>query len=80
MVEALDDYAKDLILNVNITDKNKQCQDQLPELYNPFLDTPLSIILDTLITPRENWYRLIKTSREEIGTEKYNILSSFKPL
>ena len=61
--EALDYHAKELILEDKITDKHEQRQYAQPDLYNPYFVTTLSIILDTLITKRKGWYRLIKTAR-----------------
>ena len=51
--EALDNHAKELILDSKITDEHEQGQDALPDLYNPYFGTPLSIIFDTSITARK---------------------------
>ena len=59
--EALDDNTKELILNAEIKDEHGSGQNTLPDCYNPYFGTPLSTILDTSITARENWYRLINT-------------------
>ena len=48
--EAFDNHSKELILSDEIIDEHKQVQDTLPNLYNPYFGTPLSIILDTSIT------------------------------
>ena len=45
--EALDDQAKEFILDTKITDEHKICQDALNDLYNPYFVTPLYIIVDT---------------------------------
>ena len=50
--EALEDHAKELILDAKITYEHKRCQDSLTYFYNPYFGTPLSIILDTSITAR----------------------------
>ena len=61
--EALDDNTKELVLNSEITYKHKRGQDTLLRQYVPYLNTSLSTILDTSITERKNWYRLINTSK-----------------
>ena len=45
-VESLDDHAKELILDAEITDEHKRGQYTLTYEYNPYFGTPLSIILD----------------------------------
>ena len=67
--EALDDHAKGLILDADITDEHERGQDALTEHYTPYCCTHLSVKLDTLIRGRENWYPLIKTARETTGKE-----------
>ena len=43
----LNDHAKELILDADISDKHEQVQDTLTGLYNQYFVTPLSLILDT---------------------------------
>ena len=45
--EALDDNARELILDAEITDKHERGQDTLTYCYNPYFGTPLYIILYT---------------------------------
>ena len=58
----LENHTKELITNAKIKDKHKQGQYTLTYCYNQFFVTPLSTILDTLLTVT-NIYRLIKTAR-----------------
>ena len=51
--EALDDNTKELVLNSEITYKQKRGQDTLLRQYGPYLDTSLSTTLDTSITERK---------------------------
>ena len=67
--EALDNPANDLILDSKIKDKHEQVQDTLPNRYNPYFGTPLSMILDTSINARKNWYQLINTARKTTCTD-----------
>ena len=53
MEEALDNHTKELILDTNITDEHEWGQGTLPNLYNPYFCTHLSIILDTMIRARK---------------------------
>ena len=57
--QALENHAKEYILDAKIKDKYKRGQDALTDLYNPYFGTPLYIILDTSITARKTLYRLL---------------------
>ena len=59
----MDDNTKEFILEDKITYEHGQGQDILSYHYNPYFNTPLSTILDTLITARKNGYSLIKTAQ-----------------
>ena len=43
--------------------------DTLLYLYNPYFRTTLFTILYTSITPRKNWYQIIKTAIETTSTD-----------
>ena len=60
-------------------DEHGQGRDKLPYHYNPYFGTTLSTILDTYITARKNWYRLIMNNLGTIIKDKYTVFLHLKP-
>ena len=78
--EALDDITKSNLLYAEITAENLQGEEQLPPRYKSYFESNLDSLLETSLTCRKNWYRLIKTERETTQSGLYTIFSSSKPL